>query len=672
MDRHHARGKVPDGKARKVDGGGGVKLGPMRRVFVLLLVAAGAWWLWPGAPGKAVVHPGEGAAESEVSSAPGRWTTVAGAATPAQTDDRVVIEGVVVERGSGAPVAGARVRVAGGDEETVTDAGGRFFLGAHRSTRGRLVAQWGGWFGRGPRIDCADPLSPQRIELRRAAMVRGKVIDGEGQPLAGAELHLHAPNLRLRLPVHQGEDLVDQRATSDAAGIFVLDGVPDGNYQIDAHAAGFGASKTMVRVDGEEVVADFILTKAARLYGRVFRPDGRAVDAPVLLFVSGRERGLTDAQGGFDLSDLQAGIFGFFAYDAQWGSASESVELEPGESRELTLRLEPGATVEGTVRRSDGRPAAGAEIVLGSSLHTRADADGRWRIAGLHAGGHTVLALDDGQPSASLEVTVEENQTRSGVDLTLAGGNRAIDGIIVDSAGQPIAYEEVQIHIDAALRSVRSGSDGRFHASGLPQGPAEVSVSDGWDTIVETVDDEREVRLELPRRLLLRGTVVGGEGGSFDVDVDDIHESTWRISMTKRAYTSGRSFELDGLTPGRYAVKVTGDDGSSGEVEVELAQAPVTDVMVRLDPPGEVSGRVTDQVGQPLAGITISGGARAATSGSDGRFRVALKAGETRLTFASDDENLQSAERDVDLQAGTQIDIGTIVLLPIEEEEPLK
>lgn len=645
----------------------------MRRVVLLLLVAAGAWWLWPHAPGKPVVRPGKDAAESEVSSAPGRWTTVAGAATTAQSDERVVIEGVVVERGSGAPLAGARVRVAGGDEEAVSDAGGRFFLGAHRSTRGRLIAQRGGWFGRGPRIDCAGELGPQRIELRRASAVRGKVIDGEGQPVAGAELHLHAPNLRLRIPITDGEDLIDQRATTDAAGLFVLDGVPDGHYQLDAHATGFGVSKTMVRVDGEEVVTDFILTKAARLYGRVFRPDGRAVDAPVILFVSGRERGVTDAQGLFDLTDLHAGSFGIYAFDPQWGTATESVELEPGESRELTLRLEPRASLEGTVRRSDGRPAAGVEVLLGSSLHARCDADGRWRIAGLHAGEYTVFALEDGNPSASLDVTVDENQTRTGVDLTLAGGSRTIDGVIVDSTGLGVAYEQVRIHIGAAWRSVRSGADGRFHASGLPQGTAELTVSDGWDTIDTTVDDEREVRIELPRRLLLRGTVAGAEGRSFEVDVGEIHEgSTWQITMMKQAHTSGSSFELDGLTPGRYTVKVSGDDGSSGEIEVELAQAPVTDVVVRLDPPGELSGRVTDQEGRPLAGILISGGAKDATTGSDGSFRLAVKAGETGLTFASDDENLQSAERDVDIRAGAQIDIGTIVLLPTEVEETLK
>jgi hypothetical protein len=645
----------------------------MLRVVVLLLVAAGAWCLWPRAPGKPVVRAHGDAAESEGSSAPGRWTTVAGAATTAESDDRVIVEGVVVERGSGAPVAGARVRVAGGDEQAVSDAGGRFFLGAHRSTRGRLIAQRGGWFGRGPRIDCADELPPQRIELRRASAVRGKVIDGEGRPVAGTDLHLHAPNLRLRLPVHDGEDLIDQHATSDAAGQFVLDGVPDGTYQLDAHAPGFGASKTIVRVDGEEVVSDFILTRAARLYGRVFRPDGRAVDAPVILFVSGRERGVTDAQGVFDLSDLHAGAFGLYAFDPQWGTATESVELEPGESRELSLRLEPRAALEGTVRRSDGRPAAGAEVVLGSSLHARCDSDGRWRIAGLHAGEYTVFALDDGNPSVSLDVTVDENQTRTGVDLTLAGGSRTLSGVIVDPAGQPVAYEQVQIHIGAALRSVRSGANGRFHASGLPQGTAELTVSDGYDTIETTVDDEREVRIELPRRLLLRGTVAGGQGQSFEVDVGEIHEgSNWQISMLKQAHTSGDSFDLDGLTPGHYSVKVSGDDGSSGEIEVELGQSPVTDVVVRLDPPGQLSGRVTDQEGRPLAGILISGGARDATTGSDGTFRLAVKAGEASLTLSSDDENLQSAERSVEIQAGTQIDIGTIVLLPIEEEENLK
>jgi hypothetical protein len=418
----------------------------------------------------------------------------------------------------------------------------------------------------------------------------------------------------------------------------------------------------MVLVEDEDVVEDFMLARAARLSGRVVGPGGRALHAPVLLFLSGREQVSSDAQGAFDFAELAPGAFSVLALDPANGAVEQELELQPGEAREVTLELKTGGVVEGTVRHADGRVAVAATVHVGRNITVRTDGSGRYRMAGLHAGLYGFTVGEGSDVLASVDLRLREDEQRSGIDFTLAEGRHAIAGMVTDAAGEPVPNEEVTVTVGELRRRLRCGADGRFHADGLPDGAGQVALFDGREVIVVGfAEDDADVRVTLKRRALLRGTVVGARGrpiDSFQVELSGL-DGPERAQSRDGA---GR-FELDGVIPGDYRLEVTAADGSFVSLEVTVTDAPVTDVTVRLEPPGEVIGRVVDRNGRPRSNVSVGGGVRSVQTGGDGTFRLAVRPGAVELSFAPDDENVVNDSRTVAVAAGGLVDVGAVTLI---------
>src|SRR5262249_8027679 len=71
-----------------------------------------------------------------------------------------------------------------------------------------------------------------------AGRIAGRVLDPTGAPLAGASVALAGAH--------------ERRAATSADGAFALDGLPDGEYELEASLAGFAPSSFRVRIEGGE------------------------------------------------------------------------------------------------------------------------------------------------------------------------------------------------------------------------------------------------------------------------------------------------------------------------------------------------------------------------------------------------------------------------------------
>lgn len=360
------------------------------------------------------------------------------------------------------------------------------------------------------------------------------------------------------------------------------------------------------------------------------------------------------------------------------------------------VTLERGGVVEGTVRDDAGRPVADALVSASRSdwseggAYDVTDAQGHYHLGGLRTGGYRIGASPAlGTPSPYVQgwvgggtswstasvIQVQAGATLTGQDATMPTAARATGRLM--SAGVPVASGSVRFTSTTDGSNVvwvTTGIDGTFEGRMSPGTyrvqftPPEGStlapqywrqVSSESAATPVTVSSGSvfafgDVVLATGATLSGRVTGPGGEpaaGVSVSVSVTGGGLAAPRTAVTGDDGT----YAVTGLSAGTYQVSFTPTaasllvpeyfDDASGLWEAEpvvvAAGATVTGIDAVLARGGGADGRVLDADGAPVAGASVlatpveySTGAisRMATTGADGRFRVAgLAAGDWYL-----------------------------------------
>jgi hypothetical protein len=149
--------------------------------------------------------------------------------------------------------------------------------------------------------------------------------------------------------------------------------------------------------------------------------------------------------------DLPAGDFELTAYPAALSAGTQlgrgrrsGLQLGEGDAlRDVELRLSICGTLHGVVRRADGRPAAGAQVLLRDSSGVvppewpLADSAGRYECTGLASGTWTVSAVLEGETCAESSALRVLSGEKLQQDLQLrAGAHLRVD--VFDRAGRPV------------------------------------------------------------------------------------------------------------------------------------------------------------------------------------------------------------------------------------------
>lgn len=433
---------------------------------------------------------------------------------------------------------------------------------------------------------------------------RGRVVDPDGQPLAGAVVsfvpghaafHVLGRNIWWQ---HQLEPEELPHTTTDARGEFAIegphvmrciDGVQLGDSWASepglvAWAAGYTA-RPFVCIGyraGVCEIGDLQLEPEARVHGRVVDTQGQPLEGVVVRFVS--------------------------------------------------EELNPARLPAGSVRSDDD--------MLEIFQRTRTTADGRFALGGLWQGEGTVLLEHD----RLLDQVVSEVQTRAGQDLDLGaltmmvGGS--LSGSVVDAAGQPVPGAELVLtdslgyrpgwpEADLLLeqeafdgpfgRRVDVDERGHFQVQGLdtdstfalfarspthepelldelpPDGGALVlTLSPSAALTVAVVDADSGVALPEAQIVARRVVAPDDEERLIPLTVvpaPDGAPATWRVPRAGRVSTllivsaaghATRTLRAPGLEPG--------------------AQREET---VALQPQLALTGRIEDRRGAPIAGATV-------------------------------------------------------------------
>jgi protocatechuate 3,4-dioxygenase beta subunit len=436
---------------------------------------------------------------------------------------------------------------------------------------------------------------------------------------------------------------------SGTDGRFVLRGLPANRlHSVTASLDGFAqASQPADASSGPPV--RFQLGRGATAAGRVVDEAGQPVAGAEVTLTPppmpsvpdaglGRLRAVSDAEGRFRFPHVSAGSFRLQVSREGFapGSAGEATIQEKAAEVDLgTVILPSGAVIEGLLVNSRGKPVEGAEVdpeAFDGRLSIRpvtTGPDGRFRFADLPRGARLNLWID--RPGfVQRQMPEVEAPTPKPLRIQLVEA-RSLKGQVVDPEGQPVAGARVAL-VEGGGEGLLLGegfsegawgsslattdADGRFVLDRLPPGTIGIGVravgfrhrklpgiqipEDGEATPVE-------IRLE--RGPYLEGRVLDGQGRPVPRALvraeGKVQEAGGSSFGGTRADDDGH-YEISGLEPGPHTVTAQSQEGGpSAQASVEIRVGPN-----RLDlslPAGtDVSGRVVDARGLPVAGAFVS------------------------------------------------------------------
>ncbi|HUK14385.1 MAG TPA: carboxypeptidase regulatory-like domain-containing protein, partial [Thermoanaerobaculaceae bacterium] len=296
-----------------------------------------------------------------------------------------------------------------------------------------------------------------------------------------------------------------------------------------------------------------------------------------------------------------------------------------------------GAEVAGHVVDETGQGVQDVDVMISTAavfrsargpVAARTDGSGAFAIPDQPRQGVLVLeARGDGiAPSQPTRVTLPATGP---VEIHVRRG-RAIDGKVVDAgSNQPVSDAMAEASMPMQRRGGPGGftmnrpvgtaftdDTGAFHIDGLDVGSYTVTVTaSGYKptTVVADVPADgsvKSVTVAMKPGLTLHGMVVDGQGGPLPgVDVTaslaapQAGGNMFATGASARTGPDGR-FLVDGLEAGRYQLVAEDDTGAQARDVADAGRAE--DVVLHLQSPGAIAGRVTAPDGAPVAGASVS------------------------------------------------------------------
>jgi len=531
----------------------------------------------------------------------------------------------------GSPLTGATVRLAAQsmmgsrifsptDPATVTDSSGEYTLEGIEAGEKTLEFMQQGLISTQKTVQLSGREARVDAQLTAGVRVSGQVVTQSGMPVAEASVFARSGSSSM---------FGGGRATTDASGMFTLEGLTPGRYTITASKQGNATGSVEDFDISSGAPIRIVLPAGGVIYGRVSGLSDADL-RQVTVRASGSPGGassVVDASGNYRIEGAPTGTVRVAAYvenmAAGRSSPAKSVTLEAGGSVQVDIDFPVDIVVRGRVTR-EGKPVAGARVMFVSSETTSritgqasSDENGQYSITGLTNGAYTVSVIDmqrlapfttsyDVKGSGSFDIDIRAAQLR---------------GRVSDAAnGEPLGRAAVQIRSGAtgpeamfAARATETDDSGAFLIDSITPGTYNATISkEGYASatrevvVRESGTDAVEIKLgksdgvslrvvdARDRRLLNANVTV------YDAQNRVVHEEMFRFGV------SAESVRL-ALAPGQYRATVSADGyaprnviiTSPGQQYVELT--PGGTIVVRSKGSAPRRARMMDATGQPYS-----------------------------------------------------------------------
>lgn len=511
-------------------------------------------------------------------------------------------------------------------------------------------------------------------------MIRGRVVDAEGRPVAGAEVQV----------------ILAERSAFDFMHAPAVKTAEDGRYEIAPPPF----------VDTERAAIAVTLPAHATVRSKPFQivPRDLTVDVTLPRFetvtvrVADREgKPLPKARVGFALSEETVGLRGpemllteHFArrnvetndagdavlhlLPGTWDFAAVADDFQPAALAEriikkpvsIPLTLDPAVTIQGRVHRA-GAGVANAQVILmqgelpaGGDRPVTTDAEGAFEIGGLSPGPYRVgIAKEDEMVMRMIDTTAPAT-----LDVALPPAGTLRTRVVDAGTREPVreflysiaSVDQPQLNLSQSANDNASGTvvttvtagTYRVHASApgyTVTNPVEVRV---------TEREPAEITFALDRGLAISGRISDENGapvGDAAVFVERVEDPTRRTGPGNTRSAADGSFTVTGLEAGPMHVVVRKDGfvpfrktitlNTAATVDVQLARGLTLEGIVRR------GGKPVRDVQIDASTAGLGGGQQTAKSDANGRF-VLRGLVPARYTISAFTENAHTQVDHVD------------------------
>ncbi|CAN5909104.1 hypothetical protein BH11MYX3_BH11MYX3_17810 [soil metagenome] len=501
------------------------------------------------------------------------------------------------------------------------------------------------------------------ITMAAGAVIRGRVVDANNQPVASARVRI---GLALRTMIVAAP----RQAFTDDKGAFEIKAMP--RRELIAVAINETAASQSVPVDATRGdVGDVTLTLeiTGTIAGIVVDPKGQPVEGvqvsagpnfrdakAVPDMVNWRLRGfpqeLTDAAGHFTLTGLAPGSYLVNAMPAQAASRGrrsfgEGTAAQTG-TKDLRLVLEPEGAVKGKVAFADGTTPGAYTISVG--MQQQSFTTDEFTLESLTPVKKVELSVRGTSfQTRALEIAIEPGKTTDAGTITVAKG-RGIGGVVL-ADGRPVPNATVfagrmifgtgssnsaqmMNPMGRGTKETTTGPDGTFALSGFGDGDITIvaeQASLGRSKALRLPTDmpgQTELTLELQTFGALSGVLRQGGKPAEGVFVS-AQSTTTPGALYNVASGPDGSYRFDKLAPDTYKVSATlgmpmmGMRFYSKQIAVPSGKEVTIDLAVE---PGSVTLNVTPKpkAGElGVASVWLTSGVIAVKTASELSLRMA-------------------------------------------------
>ena len=510
------------------------------------------------------------------------------------------LDGRVLARESGEPVAGARIgasrrveRGVGGVmrmssamqvAEAESDEAGRFRLDGLAPTELTVYVEGRGFRSRSIEVDLGSDSAPRELTVvvERGLAIRGSVTDATGAPFAGAGISA--------MPAEGGggstASFAPDTVRTGPDGRFEIAGLAVGRWQLTAEADGGLRAQEVVEAGADDV--ELRLAGGGAVRGRVTTPGGTLPDdARVSAWGAAGWSGeqALPGNGSFEFADVPAGTARVSARAKGLAGSWKAVQVASGAVTEVELALEAGGVVRGRIRGLS-QEQLGRCNVSGGGAGASPAADGTFTLEGVRPGRAEVSAsLFPEGLYRSVPVEIADIAVPVEVEIDFARGI-AISGS-VRRAGKAARGLAVQVAAAGGRGVMTTVTDeaGGYEVNGLEPGTLTVSVTDDRGRTLASravaAESDTRVDLEIPAGELA-GRVVAA--GSREPIVDARVTARLQGEELARNASTGDdgSFRLEEMPDGSYLVRAEASGYGAAEVGASLSMGRAREVTLEV------------------------------------------------------------------------------------------